>query len=77
MDGSDDRSGLTMALTPTPDAELEIKWAMLSSLSLVDSGLRDFSGHDLLPSSEVLDLLLDIRGELAAVAAETGFDEPS
>jgi hypothetical protein len=44
------------------------------ALAIIDEALQSISGRELLSSSEVADLLLDVRGLLSnvAVPAETG-----
>lgn len=53
-------------MTATQDAE-----TLVEALAMIDRGLGEFSDRSLLPSAEVSDFLLDVRGLL------TRAEEPS
>ena len=55
--------------TEVLESELVVDPSIHDALELIDAGLGDISDRNLVPTSEVADLLLDVRGVLARLDA--------
>ena len=56
--------------TEVLDAQAKADDAIREAIDLIEKGLGDISERSIVPTSEVADLLLDVRGVLAKLDAE-------
>jgi hypothetical protein len=56
--------------TEVLDAQAKADDAIREAIGLIEKGLGDISERSIVPTSEVADLLLDVRGVLAKLDAE-------
>lgn len=56
--------------TEVLDVQAKAEDAIREAIDLIEKGLGDISERSIVPTSEVADLLLDVRGVLAKLDAE-------
>jgi hypothetical protein len=61
-------------MTEVQEAQLETDGSIREAMQLIDRGLGDISERQLVSTSEVADLLLDVRSVLAKLDAEVSIN---